>query len=78
MDKNVNFGCLFIVLIVLCGFVLLNCLMVFIIVKFGFFISYILIFDMLIFILWFYEINVVNDNDFIMYKVFMGSYICNL
>lgn len=78
MDKNVNFGCLFIVLIVLCGFVLLNCLMVFIIVKFGFFISYIFIFDMLIFILWFYEINVVNDNDFIMYKVFMVSYICNL
>lgn len=78
MDKNVNFGCLFIVLIVLCGFVLLNCLMVFIIVKFGFFISYIFIFNMLIFILWFYEINVVNDNDFIMYKVFMVSYICNL
>lgn len=78
MDKNVNFGCLFIVLIVLCGFVLLNCLMVFIIVKFGFFISYIFIFNMLIFILWFYEINVVNDNDFIMNKVFKGSYICNL
>lgn len=78
MDKNVNFGCLFIVLIVLCGFVLLNCLMVFIIVKFGFFISYIFIFYMLIFILWFYEINVVSDNDFIMYKVFKGSYICNL